>query len=146
VPTRTFLFCFDVPKLYHSIPKMEGLEACAEGLRKRTTPLIPTDEAIEMAGLVLENNNFSFNGKHYVQTDGTAICSRLGKNFACCYMRKWEEQLNSSEVQPLFYKRFIDDDVGLWPHGKLRFKEFEQFMNGIQHNIKVGIKETDKEI
>jgi hypothetical protein len=23
--------------------------------------------------MVLENNNFSFNGKHYVQTEGTAI-------------------------------------------------------------------------
>jgi hypothetical protein len=26
-----------------------------------------------MMDMVLENNNFSFNGKHYVQTDGTAI-------------------------------------------------------------------------
>jgi len=38
--------------------------------------LIPTEEAIEMAEMVLDNNNFSFNGKPYVQTDGIAIGSQ----------------------------------------------------------------------
>jgi hypothetical protein len=35
-----------------------------------------------MMDMVLENNNFFFNGKHYVQIEGTAIDSHLGMNYA----------------------------------------------------------------
>ena len=46
-----------------------------------------------MIKLVLENNNFELNGQHYMQVDSTVTGSRLGKNYAYSYMRKWEEQL-----------------------------------------------------
>jgi hypothetical protein len=46
-----------------------------------------------MIRLVLENNNFSFNGKHYLQVEGTAIGSRLGMNYASTYLGVWEQQL-----------------------------------------------------
>jgi hypothetical protein len=32
---------------------------------------IPTTDVLSMIRLVLENNNFSFNGKHYLQVEGT---------------------------------------------------------------------------
>jgi uncharacterized protein YggL (DUF469 family) len=50
----------------------------------------PTDEVLRMMDMVLENNNFSFNGKHYVQTEGTAIGSHLGMNYASVYLGLWE--------------------------------------------------------
>lgn len=91
LPDDTILFCFDVCKLYHSIPKGEGLEACKKA--SRTKKRIADEGVIGMIKLVLENNNFEFNGKHYMQIDDTAIGSRLGKNYACSKMRKWDEQL-----------------------------------------------------
>ena len=36
-------FCFDVCKLYPSVPKEEGIAACREALETRTAPLIPTE-------------------------------------------------------------------------------------------------------
>jgi hypothetical protein len=35
--------------------------------------------------LVLENNNFRFDNKHFLQTEDTAIGSHLGMNYACTY-------------------------------------------------------------
>ena len=37
--------------------------------------------------------NFSFNGKHYLQVEGTAIGSRLGMNYASTYLGVWKQQL-----------------------------------------------------
>ena len=43
--------------------------------------------------LVLQNNLFEFDGKRYIQTEGTAIGSKLGKNYACTYLGYWEQKL-----------------------------------------------------
>jgi hypothetical protein len=59
---------------------IEGLDACKQALNNRPNPSIPTTDVLSMIRLVLENNNFSFNGKHYLQVEGTAIGSRLGMN------------------------------------------------------------------
>lgn len=36
--------------------------------------------------VVLEKNNFCFNNKHFIQTEGTAIVSKIDRNYACVYM------------------------------------------------------------
>ena len=69
VTDHTNLFSMDVVKLYPSIPKKEGIEACKEALNLRSNPSIPTEAVIDMIKLVLENNIFDFNNKHYKQTD-----------------------------------------------------------------------------
>ena len=85
------LFTFDVEKLYPSVPREEGLAACQKALEMRSKPLIPTDFVMDMINTVLDNNNCNFGDRNYLQTDGVAIGSRLGKNFACSYMRTWDE-------------------------------------------------------
>lgn len=91
------------------------MEACEEALNRRTSPIIPTSYAMKMIETVLDNNNLSVGeGKHYQQKEGVAIGSRLGKNFACVYMRKWDEELLKCGQTTLFYKRFIDDGFGIW--------------------------------
>ena len=91
IPKNCILFFFDVCKLYPSAPKKEGLQACKEALDKRILPLIDTTYVLKIIETVLENNVFQFGGNHFIQTEGVAIGSRLGKNFACTYMRKWNE-------------------------------------------------------
>jgi uncharacterized protein YggL (DUF469 family) len=72
----------DVKAIYPSVPRKEAREATEKALEKRSNKDIPTDEVVRMMDMVLENNNFSFNGKHYVQIEGTAIGSHLGMNYA----------------------------------------------------------------
>jgi hypothetical protein len=73
----------------------------------------------------LENNHFGFNGKNYIQTEGTAIGSHLGMNYACTYLGEWEQELfEKSDRLPTHYWRYVDDVWGLWEHGLEKLREF----------------------
>ena len=86
--------------------------------------------------VVLDNNNFSFNDKHYIQTEGTAIGSKLGRNYACVYMGGWEKILfEKSEKLPVFYVRYIDDIFGIWTGTEEELKQFHKTANEIHPNI-----------
>ena len=128
------------------MPKEEGLAACREALENRANPVIPTESVMEMIKIVLENNNFSFGDKKYLQKDGVAIGSRLGKNFACSYMRTWDEKLSEFSKTPLFYKRFIDDGFGVWTEGVEDLHKFTAFANSIHKNIKITTKWSKEKI
>ena len=137
----------DVKTLYPSIPRQQGMEACREALDKRTDKSITTEATMKMIQTVLENNIFSFNGKDYLQQTGTAIGSRLGRNYACTYMGKWEQELLlKAPVKPRMYVRYVDDIFGLWSGTEDELREFHTVANNIDNNIKVDLRLSDKEI
>ena len=76
-----------------------------------------------------DNNTFGFGNRNYIQKEGVAIGSRLGKNFACTYMRKWDEELLKARVTPLFHKQFIDDGFGVWTGSEEELKECAAFVD-----------------
>ena len=85
---------------------------------------------------VLDNNTITFNGIHYIQTEGTAIGSHLGMNYASTYMGSWEKELfRRSPCHPLAYFRFVDDVWGLWTHGAEALKQFFNVGNQIHPRI-----------
>ena len=140
IPENAILFCFDVVKLYPSIPRKEGMEACREAFDNRSKPLIPTDNAMEMVEVVLNSNGFKLGSTHYKQTEGVAIGSKLGRNFACAYMRKWDEELLKYTKAPLFYKRYIDDGFGVWDADLDSLLKFTEHANGIHKNIRIELR------
>ena len=82
-PNETIMFCLDAKALYLSVPRIEAKSACKTALENRTSKTISTDSVLEMMDLVLQNNNLRFDNKQSLQTDGTAIGSHLGRNYAC---------------------------------------------------------------
>ena len=62
----------DVKALYPSVPRKEARIECEKAIQKRQKPYIPTVCVLNMLDLVLENNHFGFNGKYYIQTEGTS--------------------------------------------------------------------------
>ena len=138
----------DVKKLYPSIPRSDGIEACRLALNSRRDPSIPTEEVLEMIELVLDNNNFNLTpDSQYIQTDGTAIGSRLGRNYACTFMGQWEEcLLKETSPKPLVYFRFIDDIFGIWLHGADELRMFHDRANKIHSKIQVDLRMSPMEI
>ena len=113
LPYNTIMLCLDVKALYPSVPREEAKRACRKALNKRTNHNLPTDDALQLIDKVLENNIFSFNNNHYVQTEGTAIGSKLDMNYACTYLEEWERDLlQHSDQHPLSYCRYVDDVWG----------------------------------
>ena len=146
LPTDAILFCFDVVKLYPSVPRKEGLQACEEALSTRLRSLVSGKAAMEMIRTVLDNNVFGFGDKSLIQKEGVAIGSRLGKNFACAYMPKWDEALLRFRASPYFYKQFIDDGFGIWTEGQDKLKLFAKHANSIHPNIQVELRYDRKQI
>ena len=95
-----------------------------------------------MIELVLDNNNFSIGGsKHYTQINGTAIGSKLGRNYACTYLGSWEtDLLNSCVHKPFMYLRYIDDIFGIWLHGEEKLREFHALANSLHDQIKLDLR------
>ena len=131
-----YLFCLDVHGLYPSVPRTEAREAVRRPLDEREERFISTDTMLDLMDLVLENNLFEFEDKRYLQQEGTAIGSRLGRNYACTYLGSWEAQLfERATKQPTFYARYIDDIIGIWEHTKEELEEYLTLANSIHQNI-----------
>jgi hypothetical protein len=116
-----------------------------KALDNRPNPSIPTTDILSMIRLVLENNNFSFNEKHYLQVEGTAIGLRVGMNYANTYLGVWEQQLlEQSPDKPHTHFRYVDDIWGIWLHGEKTLKTFHDLANSIHPRIKIELKFSKK--
>ena len=72
-PDGAILVTIDVVGLYPHIPYDEGLTAVRSALNNSCDSEIPTNDIVDLVELVLKNNKFEFDGKHYLQKRGTAV-------------------------------------------------------------------------
>ena len=136
-PDGAILVTLDVVGLYPNIPHDEGLEALRRTLNERSNPVIPTDHIVDLAELVLKNNNFEFEGSHFLQKRGTAIGTRMAPAYANLFMHHLESQLlNLAPVKPYLWLRYIDDIFMIWTAGEQSLLEFLQWINQLHDNIK----------
>ena len=117
IPTDSILATLDVTSLYTNIPNEEGIEAIGGYLfRYRHNSLNPTNFSLKkLLHLVLTTNNFKFDNKDFLQVGGTAVGTKLAPSFASLFMGYFEEKfVYTYRLQPLLWKRFIDDIFFIW--------------------------------
>lgn len=119
LPPDTLLVSMDVASLYTNIPHQDGIQACEEVWETRTVKDPPTDVLVRLLTLVLKCNNFEFNGKHYLQVQGTAMGTKMAPAYANIFMGRLEKQLLLSvPLKPFSWLRFIDDIDMKRAHGR----------------------------
>ena len=121
------LFTLDITSLYTNIPHNEHIQSINEFLAiyRHTNTLPHNSYIVELLEVVLTNNYFDFNGKHYHQLSGTAVSTKLAASYANLFMTKFEENhvyayhlqckenidrhmyLNFNSEHPMRLKRFI---------------------------------------
>ena len=96
----------------------------------RTPPCPPpTSLIVDLAELVLNNNNFEFNGNHYLQSLGTAIVTKMAPSYGNLFMDRLERQLISdAQVKPYLWLRYIDDIFMVRTGSE---EELDEFLNYI---------------
>ena len=110
LPENAILVTADVVGLYPSIPHQDGLSALKEALENKSVNKIPTENLIKMAEFFLKNNLFEFNRKVFQQISGTAIGTKFAPPYACIFKDRVEQDfLETQELQPLLWLRYIDD-------------------------------------
>ena len=131
-----------------NIPQEEGIEiACTayDNFHKNNT-LIPTKYLREILRLILKENPFQFNGRHYLQTHGTAMGTKTAVSFANIFMAKIEtEILRKVVLKPTVCKRYIDDVFSLWDISKPDIETFIEQANLHHPTIKFTAEISDTE-
>ena len=106
-------------------------------IHRDTNALPHNSYIIELLHVVLTNNYFDFNGKHYHQKSGTAMGTKLAPSYANLFMTKFEQiHVYTYHLQPTLWKRFIDDIFLIWPHDMDSLLKFVQHLNTVHPRIK----------
>ena len=120
---RTFLVTMDVTSLYTNIPQEEGITTVCNAYENfhKNNPPIPTNYIKEMLRLILKENSFQFNRKNDLQIQGNAMDTKMAVAFANIFMADTKtEILSKSVIEPLIWKRYIDNIFSLWDVSKLK--------------------------
>ena len=143
LPKDAILVTADVAGLYPSIPHSDGLNALKYALNKRKKHDVPTAILIDMAEFVLTNNFFEFNNEFYQQISGTAMGTKFAPPYACLFMDWLEERfLETCEIKPWAYFRYIDDIFIIWTEGRDKLKTFLDNFNSFHPAIEFTWQET----
>jgi hypothetical protein len=87
--------------------------------------------------MVLKKNNFTFNGNHYLQINGTAMGTKMAPSYANIFMGKFEKQLLESSIErPLSWYRSIDDVDMRWTQSDEELQNFLSRANNLHPSIK----------
>ena len=90
------LLCtLDVTSLYTNIPHNEGIQSIKEmlAIHKPPNSLPQSSYIIELLEVMLTNNHFEFNGKHYHQVSETAMGTKLAPSYANLVLPKFEKNM-----------------------------------------------------
>ena len=143
IPKDSILATLDVTSLYTNIPNDEGIEAVGRYLSiYRHYSLNPTNSSLlKLLHTVLTTNNFKFDNKDFLQVGGTAMGTKLAPSFANLFMGYFENKfIYSYRLQPLLWKRFIDDFIFIWTHGKDELTLFVKYLNDCHETIKFTLE------
>lgn len=144
----------DIVSLYTNIPHDLGLEALRYWLTKYPE-LLPqrfsVEFVLEASKLILENNNFKFDGVCYHQEIGTAMGAVFAPPYACLAVGYLEETKLERTILPQYFcaedcalilyllLRYIDDGFIPWPK-RLNLQDFIKALNSLHPMIKYTIE------
>ena len=136
---NTLLATLDVSSLYTNIPHLEGINIVCRQYESHyeSKPPIPVTYLRELMRLILEENSFKFIERHFLQTHGIVMGTKMAVAFSVIYMADFEERLiEASPNKPFVWKRFIDDIFSLWDIPAEEVKTFVDFANSFHPTIK----------
>ena len=139
ITDNAIIATLDVCSLYTNIPQEEGIKVVCKYYNDhyQPNPPIPTSTLEDLMKLILKENSFHFNGKHFLQTHGIAMDTKMAVAFSVIFMGHVEKQLLlSSPHKPIIWKRFIDDIFSVWTSSKQEIDSFINFANRFHTTIK----------
>lgn len=108
----------------------------------------PTNQSIlSLLRLVLHCNNFTFEDKHYLQTGGTAMGTKVAPSYANIFMGELESKmLHTAPYKTHLYLRYIDDIFIIWTGTETQHSAFYDHCNSFHKSIKLTIEYSMEEI
>jgi hypothetical protein len=144
IPNNAILLSLDVENMFPSIDNERGLLTLRNKLEKRNLKTPPTECLVEALEIILTSNNSVFNGKHLVQTNGTAT----GAKNSCSYSDLALEPIDNEIYQAqrtifkeiVTYFRFRDDCFLIWNGDLSLINQFVYFVNILDPSLKFTVE------
>ena len=93
-----------------------------------------------MIETVLDYNGFGLGEKNYTQTDGICDWIKTRQTFCMRVYAEKGQKLLEYERKPFFYKRYIDDEFGIWDGDQKSLQDFQEYANNIHENTKIQLR------
>ena len=132
--------------LFTRVPVDVALEVIAQRLQhdhtlaERTT--LEVEDICKLTEVCLKSTYFQYQDSYYEQIEGAAMGSPLSPIVANIYMEYFEEMaLESAQLQPKVWKRYVDDTFVIWQHGSPSKQSFLEHLNNQRDSIKLTMEE-----
>ena len=139
LPTNTRLFTADAISMYTNIPTHMALNLIGKYLtqyQQKHNNTYPQDAVKAHLCLIMTLNIFTFIDLTFKKLNGTAMGTPPASTYATIYYGIHEEKfLPHHSRRVIYYRRFIDDVIGIWCPNKnpqldeSEWNEFKQKMN-----------------
>ena len=138
---EVLLVSWDIEAIYPRTDNKLGLEACRDALNTRSDMKPSTECLLEAIKIALECNNSTFNGKHCLQIDGTAIGPKNACSYADISVSNIDEKVFcGDDIEPLCWGKYRDDIFSLWNQSVENFMEFTNYLSSICPTIKFTVR------
>ena len=119
IPENALLFSADAVSMYTNINTDAGIASIKEFLeinRNKISQYFPHSLFLQVLELVMRNNIFAFADTYWHQLSGTAMGTPAACAYAMITFGHYENTtiLHDFASNLLYYKRYIDDVVGIW--------------------------------
>ena len=148
IPHNVILVTMDVRSLYFYIKHNDGISVSRESLENRVSKQPPTEVITTLMNNILTLNNFNFNGRHFLQIKGCAMCIVAAPSYATIYMGQFEETHIYPKINNdcLFYARYIDDIFFIYTGQETQLEEFLTNLNMKHDSIKLDHEKSKKPV
>jgi hypothetical protein len=115
LPLNAQLFSADAVSMYTNISTAHALQVISDYLATHEFAGVPADALIAALTLIMKNNVFTFGDTTWKLKCGTAMGTPPAPPYATLYFAIHEDNLlNEFDADHIFYKRYIDDCIGVW--------------------------------
>ena len=147
IPQNVILATIDVSSLYTNIPQDEGTEARLHAIEAVEASHIPRNTLHQLFEIVIKCNAFIFDGQIYTQVQATAMGTKMAPSYANLFMDRFERAFIAQEpIQPLIWKRYIDDILCIWTASRSELDDFLDRLNKAHRTLNFTWSISDKHI
>ena len=137
----TYMVTGDITALYTNMRHDITINSIKKIFQQYPVPNRPDEHLLKLLALMLENNDFEFNGDIFLQTCGCPMGKIIGPAAANIYLIDFDAAAVSGfRIKPLVFFRFLDDVFLFWKGTLKDLEEYENYLNSLIPGIEIKLQ------
>lgn len=141
VTEDTYLVTGDINALYTNMLHDRTISSISRAFNLHPDGNRPDTHLLTLLKLILEKNDFVFEGQTFLQKCGCPMGKIIGPQAANIYLIDFDyAAMNNYHIKPDYFSRFLDDVFFLWCDTLQHLKEYEDYLNSLMPQIKLKLE------